>query len=287
VTESPNLADRSVDNSRRRVDNVVANNWADFLTGGCAMFAKSSSRVLSAAACARPLKPLWVVLMAGLAAISAFSCRKSERGFTGTSRVEKAASGKVFPVVGKGPSEQDTPARAQPSTTVLDRHTIKAMIAQSNKTPSPGGPEVKDVVAMGPPVVEPLIACLKDTDEGTLAREAAACALGKLGDKQAVEPLIVCLQDSDERVRYVALDTLGELGDDRALEPLIACLRHNDCTMRGKSAHALVKMGHPEPAVESLATCLKDTDCEVRRDAVSALGAMGGTPLVRACEMNA
>ena len=61
-------------------------------------------------------------------------------------------------------------------------------------------------VALGALAVEPLIAALKD--ENSDVRQAAAKALGKIGDPRAVEPLIDALQDKEWFVRRTAAEAL-------------------------------------------------------------------------------
>jgi HEAT repeat protein len=67
-------------------------------------------------------------------------------------------------------------------------------------------------------------------------REAAAAALGQLGDTRAVEPLIAALQHNSLDIsaqtvvpkiplRAAAATALGQLGDTRAVEPLITALQ--------------------------------------------------------------
>jgi HEAT repeat protein len=74
-------------------------------------------------------------------------------------------------------------------------------------------------VALGAIAVEPLISALRDEDDDV--REAAAEALGELGDSRAVKPLISALRDDRYwRVRKAAAEALGEIGDERALEEL-------------------------------------------------------------------
>jgi hypothetical protein len=54
--------------------------------------------------------------------------------------------------------------------------------------------------------------------------DAAAQALGQLGDARAVEPLLQALGDTDWNVRSAAAQALGQLGDARAVEPLAQVL---------------------------------------------------------------
>jgi HEAT repeat protein len=88
------------------------------------------------------------------------------------------------------------------------------------------------------PAVEPLIAALRSKRRPGL-RDAAARALGKLGDTRAVEPLITTLKSRGHgRVRAAAALALGKLGDTRALEALIVALRDRDENVRDAAARA-------------------------------------------------
>lgn len=67
-------------------------------------------------------------------------------------------------------------------------------------------------------VVQPLLACLVDTDNSLVSE--AIVALGNNGDQEAVEPLLRTL-DAEP---YVTISALGRLKDSRAVEPLIRLL---------------------------------------------------------------
>jgi HEAT repeat protein len=80
-------------------------------------------------------------------------------------------------------------------------------------------------------------------------REAAARALGKIGDTRAVEPLVEALKD-DIHVRWRAAEALLEIGKTSAsVEPLVEALKDedsyvfNDWHVREAAAEALVKIG--------------------------------------------
>jgi HEAT repeat protein len=94
-------------------------------------------------------------------------------------------------------------------------------------------------VKIGAPAVEPLIAALKGED--WRVREAAAEALGKVGDARAVEPLIAALKDGDSDVRKAAAEALAKIGAP-AVEPLIAALKGEDWRVREAAAEALVNI---------------------------------------------
>ena len=102
-----------------------------------------------------------------------------------------------------------------------------------------------------------------------IAREEAAIALGKTGDKRAVEPLIAALEDDDMEVRRDVAEALGRIGDKRAVEPLIAALKDDD-DFRWSAAKAIEEIG--KPAIESLIAALKDDNYIIRRYAAMVLG---------------
>lgn len=64
--------------------------------------------------------------------------------------------------------------------------------------------------------------------EDRVFRQAAASALGEIGDARAVEPLIQTLEDRDSLVAGKAAQALGRIGDARAVEPLIQALKDGD-----------------------------------------------------------
>ena len=138
-------------------------------------------------------------------------------------------------------------------------------------------------VHLGAAAVEPLISALQDSDEGV--RQAAAEALGQIGDARAVEPLVAALKDSDEGVRQAAAEGLGQIGDARAVEPLIAALGDSNRDMRRAAAGALGQIGDAR-AVEPLVAALKESESYLRRAAAEGLGKIGDAravePLVAA-----
>jgi len=144
-----------------------------------------------------------------------------------------------------------------------------------------GPPNVEKLQAKGN--VKGLIKALgykKDED----VREAAAKALGEIGDARAVEPLIAAsLQDKGSvgdvkygfsgvsyRVRPAAAKALVSIGVP-AVQPLIAALGDGDEDVRRAAAGALGQIGDPR-AVEPLIAALRDKNSDVRRRAAEALG---------------
>ncbi len=179
---------------------------------------------------------------------------------------------------------------------------------------------VKSLRTIGNLGVKPLIRALGDEDWNV--REAAAQALGELGDARAVEPLIRALGDEDWNVSKTsetalvklrdtqavkllicalgdkswrgyefAVWVLGELGDRRAVNPLIGILidEDMDVDVRETTVWALGKLGDRR-AVNPLIGILidEDMDVDIRETAVWALGKLGDkramNPLIRILE---
>lgn len=100
---------------------------------------------------------------------------------------------------------------------------------------------VNDLLQIGRPAVEPLIAALNSPQPQL--PEAAASVLGKLHDPRATEPLITALKISHAPMRAAPASALGENGDSRAIEPLDAALRDYDSSVWVAAIHALGKFG--------------------------------------------
>ena len=137
-------------------------------------------------------------------------------------------------------------------------------------------PEVRAAAAdalgqCGAPAVEPLMVALKDP----IATIYAAKALGRIGGP-ALAPLIVALMDQREAVRQAAAGALGQIGDSRAVAPLIVALK--DPRSYWAAANALGRIG--TPAIEPLSIALKDQDVNVRQAAAAALGQMGDARVI-------
>jgi|ERR1700722_397187 HEAT repeat protein len=158
---------------------------------------------------------------------------------------------------------------------------------------------VQELVKIGTPAVEPLIAALKDPR--WYVRESAVDALGEINDPRVIEPLIAvlndmpsvqsaakaalikigvpaveqlisALKDADARVRrWNAASVLGEIKDPRAVEPLIAALNDTDYIVRRTAVSSLGEIKDLR-MVEPLITALKDKDVGVRDEAAEVLG---------------
>ena len=114
---------------------------------------------------------------------------------------------------------------------------------------------------------------LKDQDWHV--RQAAAVALGRIGDARAVEPLTAALKDKNSAVvmRSAAAAALGRIGDARAVEPPTAAVNDKAWHVQEAARSALRRIG--ESAVEPLSAPPKDKDADARRRAADALGKMG------------
>jgi HEAT repeat protein len=158
-----------------------------------------------------------------------------------------------------------------------------------------GSPNVEKLKAKGN--VEGLIKALGYQKDWRV-REAAASALGEIGDARAVESLIAALKDSDADVRQAAAGALDKMDwqpdqdeneaaywvakgewsrcvriGEAAAEPLIAVLKGSGHEAREAAVEALGQLG--EPAVEPLIVALKDDDADVREAVVGVLGEIG------------
>ena len=140
-----------------------------------------------------------------------------------------------------------------------------------------------------------------------LTREAAAQALGWLGDRRAVAHLVAALADDSREVRrdaaealarlrepssvpalvravgsdaeawvrHTAIWAIGEIGDPRAVQDVLELSRTEEPTDRSLSAETLGKLGGPE-ATDRLLELVADEDGTVRTYAARALAGTAG-----------
>jgi HEAT repeat protein len=93
----------------------------------------------------------------------------------------------------------------------------------------------------GEAAVEPLLEALQD--EQYVVRQAAAVALGDIGDRRAVEGLIEGLGDEHEVVRQGAAVSLGKLGVAEAVDPLLRVIGDESELVRKAVVNALGMIG--------------------------------------------
>ena len=119
-----------------------------------------------------------------------------------------------------------------------------------------------------------LLAALGDADADV--REAAAEALGQIGDAAAVPGLLAALGDADWRVRRAAAAALGQIGAP-AVPGLLAALRYAEEDVREAAAAALREIGDAA-AVPGLLAALRDADADVRRAAAALRNLLPASP---------
>ena len=117
-----------------------------------------------------------------------------------------------------------------------------------------------DLIALGRPAVADLLEALEDNL--WVVREAAAQALGIIGDLRAVEPLLAkAKRDQDRGVRESCIKALGEFGDSRSIEVLVEAVE--DRTTRLAASEALSKIKDIQvlfPHIKLIQTMKSDRD---------------------------
>lgn len=130
-------------------------------------------------------------------------------------------------------------------------------------------------VLAAPGAVLPLHSALHDADPRV--RQAAARALGELGDVTSTRALLDALErETVGEVRCAVVYALGLLGDERALEPLLLVLRGTgeQAQTRAMAAEALADLRLAR-AIDPLIAALSDPEPQVRFFTVFALGEIG------------
>ena len=122
--------------------------------------------------------------------------------------------------------------------------------------------------------------------ENIRVRNAAAKALGNIGDPRAIDSLIATLSDKAAFVRYAAAEALGKIGDQRAVDPLIEAAKDEDDFVRKSAVTALGEIGDRR-AFDVLAGCLADGMMPVVEAAEDALKKRGWLDLAHAAARNA
>jgi hypothetical protein len=94
-------------------------------------------------------------------------------------------------------------------------------------------------------------------DDNYAVVNAAAEALGQIGDARAVKPLIGLLRNEEFTARCEAAAALGLIGDERAVQPLVAALKDAESNVRKDAAKALGTIADTR-AMDGLVAVLKD-----------------------------
>jgi HEAT repeat protein len=129
---------------------------------------------------------------------------------------------------------------------------------------------VEALVRHGAGVVTLLVEQLRSEDLET--RQAAAVALGRIGDRRATAPLVQTLHDVD--VAVPAAGALARIGDRDAFEGLLTLLGNRDASIRQAAIAALNSIGHPDMAGR-VAPLLSNPDPLVRESALRIAGYFG------------
>jgi HEAT repeat protein len=129
---------------------------------------------------------------------------------------------------------------------------------------------VEALVRHGAGVVGLLVEQLRAEDLET--RQAAAVALGRIGDRRAVAALVRSLRDSELAVP--AAGALARIGDRDAFDGLLALLGNHDPAIRQSAIAALNSIGHPDMAAR-IQPLLSNPDPLVRESALRIAGYFG------------
>jgi HEAT repeat protein len=112
-------------------------------------------------------------------------------------------------------------------------------------------------------------------DESPLVRDTAACALGRIGTREAITVLITQLRTGNEATQASAAIGLSSLTAEarESLPVLIAALRNDNDQVRSMAAYALGQMERDaRRAIPALLGRLSDRSASVRATAAYALG---------------
>jgi HEAT repeat protein/beta-lactamase regulating signal transducer with metallopeptidase domain len=121
-------------------------------------------------------------------------------------------------------------------------------------------------------VVRALIERLKDEDADV--REAAAHALGRIGNPMAIPELVKVLDDPQPKVQEAALDALSEFERGVPEEPVRRMLASSNADMRERAIDILMNM-RAKGSLSSITSLVSDADADVRQRAVQAIQEMG------------
>jgi HEAT repeat protein len=149
------------------------------------------------------------------------------------------------------------PAAQRALTRLLGQRTVRAQVVEA-------------LVRYGAGVVDLLIDQLRAEDLDT--RQAAAVALGRIGDRRATGALVAALTDPE--LALPAAGALALIGDAGAFDALLGLLGHADTAVRQAVIGALNSIGHADMPVRIM-PLLDDPHPVVRESAVRIAGYFG------------
>lgn len=151
----------------------------------------------------------------------------------------------------------DSPAAQRALTRLLGHPAVRAQVVEA-------------LVRHGAGVLELLVEQLRAEDLDT--RQAAAVALGRIGDRRAVPALVNALADCE--LALPAAGALARIGAPDAFEPLLLLIGDEDVAVRQAVIAALNSIGHPDMP-RRVARLLDDPDPLVRESSVRIAGYFG------------
>jgi len=151
----------------------------------------------------------------------------------------------------------DGPAVQRALTRLLGQPTVRTQVVEA-------------LVRYGSGVVGLLVEQLRAEDLET--RQAAAVALGRIGDPAATAALVTALEDRELVV--AAAGALARIGDRAAFDALMGLVGDEDSAIRQAAIAALNSIGHPEMPAH-VARLLDDPSAVVRESAVRIAGYFG------------
>jgi HEAT repeat protein len=130
----------------------------------------------------------------------------------------------------------------------------------------------KPVTKADTAVVRALIARLRDDD--AQVRQAAAHALGRIGNTMAIAPLVTALDDGEPEVQAAALDALSNFDRGVPAAPIRRMLQNGNSEVRHSALHILANLRDRESG-NAIAALVRDNDADVRQTALQALKEIG------------
>ena len=152
----------------------------------------------------------------------------------------------------------------------LEGHAVQRALTRLLGDGRVRGQVIEALVRYGSGVVVLLIEQLRSED--LECRQAAAIALGQIGDRRATAPLVQAL--GDREVAVVASGALARIGDADAFDALMAHLGEPDPALRQAVVAALNSIGHPDMP-QRVMPLLDDQDPIVQESALRIAGYFG------------